>query len=229
MAVASRQGDSRHYAPPRPTRGDPRWAQPPEAMWHRACALILSALMLAAGVTTPATAQDPDTQVYQWVDDEGTVHYTTGAESVPERYRPTARPLAAPRGPMPEVSRVATIPFAPGGPIVVQATVNGAGAVTLILDTGADRTMISPAALTRLGVALPQTYQAEVRGVTGATRADLVWVSSLDVNGLTVGPMAVVAHDPGLRAAEGLLGREFLGVHTVTIDTLTGVVTIRAR
>jgi hypothetical protein len=44
-----------------------------------------------------------------------------------------------------------------------------------------------------------------------------------------VGPLAVVAHDPGLRTAEGLLGRDFLGAHAITIDALTGVVTIRAR
>ena len=52
-------------------------------------------------------------------------------------------------------------------------TVNGSATVVLVLDTGADRTTISPSALERLGVALPQTYQAAARGVTGAARADL--------------------------------------------------------
>jgi hypothetical protein len=194
---------------------------------EHACALILSGLLLAGGAATPAAAQDPDTRVYQWVDDQATVHYSTGLDSVPERHRPAARPLpVAPRGPAPES---VAIPFTPGAPILVQATLNGAGTVVLVLDTGADRTMISPAALARLGVALPQTYRAEVRGVTGATRADLVWVSSVSVDGLAVGPLAVVAHDPGLRTAEGLLGQDFLSVHAVTIDALTGVVTIRAR
>ena len=199
-------------------------------MHERACALILSGLLLAGVAATPAAAQDTDTRVYQWADDQGTVHYSTGLESVPERHRPAARPLpVAPRGSAPEPPGSVAIPFTPGAPILVQVTLNGTGTVVLVLDTGADRTMISPAALTRLGVELPQTYRAEVRGVTGATRADLVWVSSLSVDGLAVGPLAVVAHDPGLRTAEGLLGQDFLSVHAVTIDALAGVVTIRAR
>jgi hypothetical protein len=196
----------------------------------RARALVLIGLLLAGGLSAPAAAQDPDTQVYRWVDDEGTVHYSTGVESVPERYRPGARALpVSPGGPAPAPSGSVAIPFTPGAPILVQVTVNGAGPVVLLLDTGADRTMISPAALARLGIALPQTYQAEVRGVTGAARADLVWVDSLSVEGMVVGPMAVVAHDPGVRTAEGLLGQDFLGVYTVTIDVSTGIVTIRAK
>ena len=199
-------------------------------MHVRAIALILGGLLLAGGAAIPASAQDPDTQVYRWVDDQGTVHYSTGVESVPERHRPDARPLpVAPPGPAPEPPGSVTIRFTPGAPILVQATLNDAGTVVLVLDTGADRTMISPAALERLGVALPRTYQVEVRGVTGAARADLVWLSSIGVDGLAVGPLAVVAHDPGLRAAEGLLGRDFLGAHAITIDALTGVVTIRAK
>jgi Aspartyl protease len=199
-------------------------------MYDRARALILSGLLLAGGATTPAVAQDPDTRVYQWADDQGTVHYSTGLESVPERHRPAARALpVTPRGPAPEPPGSVAIPFTPGAPILVRATLNGSGAVVLVLDTGADRTMIAPATLARLGVALPQTYQVEVRGVTGAIRADLVWLSSLSVDGMAVGPLAVVAHDPGLRTAEGLLGQDFLSVHAVTIDALTGVVTIRTR
>ena len=56
-----------------------------------------------------------------------------------------------------------------------------------------------------------------------------MWLGSLSVGGISVGPMAVVAHDAGLRAAEGLLGRDFLGLHAITVDASLGVVTFRAR
>ena len=172
-------------------------------------------LLLVACVLLPGIALG---QVYHWVDEQGTVHYTTGLESVPERYRSEARPLlVAPREPepapapptpsRPAVPPVAVVRFAPGSPILVTAMVNGAGPVVLVLDTGADRTVISPAALARLGIATPGTFRAEVRGVTGATRADL----------------ARLPH------ADGLLGRDFLGLYTVTIDTLAGVVTLSAE
>ena len=198
------------------------------------------ALVLIWAVLTPGVvrAQAPDIQVYQWVDEQGTIHYSTGLESVPERYRSEARPLlVAPREPAPgpptpsraAAPTVAVVRFAPGSPILVTAMVNGAGSVVLVLDTGADRTVISPAALARLGIATPGTFRAEIRGVTGATRADLVWVASLAVGGAVAGPMPVVAHDPRLAHADGLLGRDFLGLYTVTIDTLAGVVTLSAE
>ena len=159
---------------------------------------------------------------------------------MPERYRSEARPLlVAPRGPEPApapptpsraaVPPVAVVRFTPGSPILVTAMVNGAGPVVLVLDTGADRTVISPAALARLGIATPGTFRAEIRGVTGATRADLAWVDSLAVGGAVAGPMPVVAHDARLPHADGLLGRDFLGLYTVTIDTLAGVVTLSAE
>ena len=80
-------------------------------------------------------------QVYRWVEAEETIHYSTGLESVPEAYRDGARLLSgAPRPVGP--TRIA---FTPGTPIRVSALTDGQGPVTLVLDTGADRTMVSPA------------------------------------------------------------------------------------
>jgi predicted aspartyl protease len=119
---------------------------------------------------------------------------------------------------------MATVPFVVGTPIVVEARINGAGPVALVLDTGADRTMVAPAALARLGIGLPGTYGAEVRGVTGTTRADVLWIESLDVAGARAGPLPIVAHDADIPLADGLLGRDFLSLFSVTIDPRTGTV-----
>ena len=169
-------------------------------------------------------------EVYHWVDEQGTHHYTTGLESVPERYRAEARPLPGPTqvesqpGSFP--ARVASLTFTPGSPILVSAKINGAGPVTLVLDTGADRTVVAPAALWRLGISTASAFRAEIKGVTGASPAEMVWVNSVQVGEALVGPLPIVVHDADLKQAEGLLGRDFLSLFTVTIDTKAGVVTL---
>ena len=65
-----------------------------------------------------------------------------------------------------------------------------------------------------------------MRGVTGVTRADVLWIESLDVNGARAGPLAIVAHDAEPSPADGLLGRDFLSLFSVTIDARESVVTL---
>ena len=185
---------------------------------------VLAILVLVSGAGA---------QVYHWVDDQGIIHYTTGIESVPERYRDAARAMASspvdapvPELPAPARTGTAIIPFVAGRPIVVTARINGTGPVALVLDTGAERTMVSPAALARIGTPAPALYQVEVRGVTGATRADVVSVDSLEVGNARVGPLAIVAHDADLPEADGLLGRDFLSLFSVAIDARASVVTL---
>lgn len=188
---------------------------------------LAAGLVLLGLLATVARAQ-----VYHWVDEQGVIHYTTGIESVPERYRPTARALAGsgadPPSERPSVAgSPIAIPFTPGAPILVSARINGGGPVTLILDTGADRTLVAPAALARLGVQTPSTYDATVQGVTGAIRADVVSIQSLEVGGARAGPLAIIAHDAELAGADGLLGRDFLSLFSVTIDPAASVVTLQ--
>jgi hypothetical protein len=188
-------------------------------------------LFLLAGAFAPSVVC---AQVYHWVDDQGVVHYSTGLESVPERYRPHARPLpVSPVTPAPaETARetparaATTIPFIPGAPILVDARINGAGPLRLILDTGADRTMVAPEALRRLGVATAEAARGEIRGVTGAAPVEVVRVNSIEVGQAAFGPLVIIAHDADLTAADGLLGRDFLAAFTVTIDAAAGVVTL---
>jgi predicted aspartyl protease len=171
-------------------------------------------------------------QVYHWVDDQGVVHYTTGIESVPERYRATARSMPVSGvDPAPSASPAAsgsgtTIAFTPGAPILVSARINGGSPITLVLDTGADRTLVAPAVLARLGIALPNTLEATIRGVAGTIQADLVPIRSLEVGSIAAGPLAIIAHDAELPGADGLLGRDFLSLFSVTIDSRASVVTL---
>jgi len=193
-------------------------------MWEMKVVWAGFFLLLIALV--PGRAQ---AQMYQWEDEQGTVHYTNELQNVPEPFRSRARfvpasPMAPPA--VAPAQGITRIPFTPGSPILVNARINGAGPVTLILDTGADRTMLAPMALWRLGISTADAPQAEIRGVTGTARGELVRVDSVEVGDARAGPLLILAHDADLKQAEGLLGRDFLERFTVTIDANERVVTL---
>lgn len=177
-------------------------------------------------------------QLYRWTDEKGETHFGQGVESVPERYRIRARALGsvdpppAPSGPAAATvtDGVTRIAFAPGSLIMVIAWINGRAPVQLILDTGATRTTISPAALIGLGVTYRDAPKVEIHGVTGTASAYLVGLESLEVGGARVGPLPVLSHDPQMGGgSQGLLGRDFLNHFRVTIDNARGVVELAPK
>ena len=172
--------------------------------------------------------------IYYWVDDQGTQNYTTRLESIPEPYRSKAIPLSLPTSPPvpPEITPrsspkgVAKISFTPGSPVLVSAKINGAGPITLILDTGADRTLVSPSALQRLSISGENVRGGVLRGVTGASYVEAIWVNSVEVEEARVGPLLIIVHEADLKEADGLLGRDFLANFNVTIDAKERIVTL---
>ena len=172
--------------------------------------------------------------IYYWVDDQGTQYYTTRLESIPEPYRSKAVPLSLPISPpvppeitpRPSLKGVTKISFTPGSPVLVSVKINGAGPVTLILDTGAERTLVTPSALSRLGISFENALRGVLKGVTGASYTEALWVNSVEVEEARVGPLLIIAHDVDLKGADGLLGRDFLANFNVTIDTKEQVVTL---
>jgi len=149
---------------------------------------------------------------------------------------PQARPI-----PPPAPNQPVTLRVNPGAPITVEARLNGV-VLTLIVDTGADRTVISPEAIERAGLGNQAGRSVQVVGVTGTSTATLVTVPLLDVAGARIGPIVVVAHalpqtfrgsgssgggDTG--AVDGLLGRDVLDVFTLSVDTASGRATLTPR
>ncbi len=172
--------------------------------------------------------------IYYWIDSQGTQHYTTRFESIPEPYRSRAQLLALPMSPPapPELERSPSpkgstkIPFTPGLPVLVSVKINGSGPITLILDTGADRTLVAPEALQRLGISTENGPRGILKGITGSSDVDAVWVKSVEVGEARVGPLLIIAYDGELKNADGLLGRDFLAQFNVTIDSRERVVTL---
>lgn len=186
----------------------------------RTRAAVVAIVLVAAVLvwSTPAAAQ-----LYRWTDATGTDYYTTDLAAIPPAYRDSAKDIGAPTpGPLqptaPPAPGGVVIPYTGGGPLVVDALINGTPA-RLVLDTGADRTLISPAAMARAGIDVSTGTPVLVRGVTGEAMASLVSVPRLDLAGTRVGPVVVVVHTITGQTTDGLLGRDVLDAFTLTMDS----------
>jgi predicted aspartyl protease len=196
--------------------------------------MIRPALGVVLVISIVGLAEPARAQTYRWTDDQGTIHYSEGIDSVPERFRARASRLliqsaptavAAPASPGESTDTVIT--FEPGKRIYINARVNGSGAARLILDTGADRTVIAPRALAAAGVSTrAATASGKIRGATGSAEVQAYDIESLQVGNAKVGKMLVVSHDIDTPDADGLLGRDFLDQFKVTIDSGAGKVTL---
>jgi hypothetical protein len=196
-------------------------------------ALVFAALVTVA-LVSPAAAQ-----IYKWVDEQGNAHFAEGLMSVPEQYRESASPMGLRNSPVSSSSTgsgskgtaaAATIRYIPGQQILVDVKLNGRGSARLVLDTGADRTLITPRALVAAGTTLKRTVgRSEIRGVAGTDEAIYVVLDSLEVEGVRIENLPVVAYEIGLRESDGLLGRDFLDHFTINIDSARGVVTLAPK
>jgi hypothetical protein len=196
-------------------------------------------VLLGMSTLAPAAASG-QVGIYRWVDAEGDVHYSQGVDSVPGRFRPGAVIIGYDRPSAPEASAVSMpgappgtgrVNFTPGKPIMVTARINDAGVARLMLDTGAGRTVMSPAVLSALGVSYADARRFSLRGVTGDAEVQAVRVESVDVSGAKYGPLLVFSHDTGFgpERGDGLLGRDFLDNFTITIDNAAGVLTLTPK
>ena len=176
-------------------------------------------------------------QVFRWIDGEGSIHYSQGIESVPPRFRDGAVIIGYERtdtdtpAPAAETAPVGTgrVRFTPGQPIMVSVRINGATPATLMLDTGATRTVITPKVLESIGADYRDAQRGTIRGVTGEAPVLAVRVESIEASGARSGPLLVVSHDTGFGQGDGLLGRDFLDQFSVNIDNTAGLVTLTPK
>jgi hypothetical protein len=191
---------------------------------------------IAASLLIAAPPRSVNAQYYRYTDERGQNHYVDGLEKVPEPLRGTAVPLGLRNSPAspPNVSAPApgkppggaVIKYTPGQRIIVDVRINGAFTAPLLLDTGADRTMISPRTLQAAGVAITRPVATgTITGATGTDRISYVVVDSLEVGEARVGRMPVGSYElPGTGAGDGLLGRDFLDQFKITVDAAKGEV-----
>jgi hypothetical protein len=198
--------------------------------------LLLTILLV---LPWPAPA---DAQIYRWVDENGVPHFADGIDSVPARYRSKAVPLGMKNAPPPPpaapgaegvkqpAAGETSIRFTPGQRIMVDVRINGNADAKLLLDTGSDKTLISPRALQAAGVRITgPTTTAEVAGATGSGTMQFVVIDSLEIGEARVGRMQVGSQNLPVEGGDGVLGRDFLDQFNMSIDAGKGVVTLSPR
>ena len=205
--------------------------------------VLVVAVLLLLGPATASWAE-----IYRWIDERGVANYAEGLESVPQQYRssavpvglsnapaaPAAAPVAAgPGGPgaagKATGSGGAQVKFTPGKAVIVEVLLNGSTTTKLILDTGADLSVINPRALVAAGVSLTEGRRAEMRGATGTASVQTVQVDSVAVGTAKVSKLPVISHDIEQDGVDGLLGRNFLDQFKVSIDNEAGIVTLSPK
>jgi hypothetical protein len=202
---------------------------------RRAVVVGLSLSLLIAAPPPRAGAE-----FIRYTDERGQNHYVGGLDNVPEPYRATAVPLGlrnAPAAPAPSAPAATgppgatVIKYTPGQRIMVDVKINGSFTTKLMLDTGADRTLVSPRALQAAGVAVARPVASgSITGATGTDRIDYVVVESLEVGDARVGKLPVGSYQlAGSGTGDGLLGRDFLDQFNMTIDASRGEVVLAPK
>jgi predicted aspartyl protease len=195
---------------------------------------------LTLSVMVAAAPQPGRTEIYRYVDERGQNSYVDGLENVPARYRAAAVPMGYRNMPAPPPSKesaatagsgATVIKYKPGQRILVDVKINGGFNTQLLLDTGADRTMISPRVLTAAGIPITRPVATgQITGVTGTDKINYVVVDSLEVGAAKVGKMPVGAYElAGTGTGDGLLGRDFLDQFKMTVDAAKGEVTLAPK
>ncbi len=209
---------------------------------------MLAFAALATLAPLPAAAE-----IFRYTDTAGVPHYVEGIDSVPQEFRARAVPMRLPPPSAPAVMPPASTPgrpgaalgasgpvasapkggtaikYAPGKPIMVDVRINGSTTANLLLDTGADTTMINPRVLVAAGASVSRPVgTTRVTGVAGSDNVNFVTIDSLEVGEARAGRMHVASYDV-TGAGDGLLGRDFLDRFTVNIDSTNGIVTLSPK
>ena len=105
---------------------------------------------------------------------------------------------------------------------LVQVTLNRVHPATLVVDTGAQSTILSPSVVKRLGVAVSDDAQRRQVAAVGGNKFEVPFVrlAVLRVGDATIENMEVGVYDvaPGSRGIHGLLGADFLHKFRLTLD-----------
>jgi len=138
---------------------------------------------------------------------------------IPQDTPDTASPIA----PSPPVAVLSTMPAEViDNHMLVQAMLNHTEPVTLLLDTGATYTMLTPEAARRAGLQVtPHRLMGLLKVVGGQqVRFPFVPIAALAMGQAVVENLQVgiLATFPGTRPVDGLLGGDFLEHFTLTLD-----------
>jgi predicted aspartyl protease len=150
------------------------------------------------------------------------VAWSTGASTIATLPVAVPAPLAA------DVIYARSTTLDEAGRVLAPVMVNGQGPFRFILDTGANRSVLSPRVAALLELTPSHTTSINVHGVTGSAV-----LPAVDIRELRAGPLTVVRDkrmpvlpESVLADADGILGIEGLAGMRIDVDFASGTVTI---
>lgn len=198
---------------------------------------FIMALIISFALTSPVYGE-----MYKWVDEKGTVHFTDDLSKIPEKYRPDTEIRKTPK----EISSSETKEKAAPPPPpetsqpqgfevtllrrhelwVAEVLLNDRVKRQLIVDSGASFTLINWETARELGLVIDEnTPLIPGATVSGVIFTPLVTLESIRVGNAEVKNVEAVIHSiPS--GGEGLLGNSFLNKFRVVLDSISGKMTL---
>ena len=181
-------------------------------------------------------------ELYKWVDEKGTIHFTDDLLSVPERYRqdaetrnppkdistsqPQEEPKSIPPPPVSEEKGITVDLVRKHELFLVEVVLNGWKKQQFIIDTGATFTLINRQTARELGITINETTPfIQVASVSDIISTPLVTLESLRVGKAEVENVEILIY-PMAGGADGLLGNSFLNKFKVEIDSINNKMTL---
>jgi len=181
-------------------------------------------------------------EMYKWVDEKGTVHFTDDLSNIPEKYRQGAEtrkpnqdtstpqfremPKASPSPKVSEPEGITVDLVQKGEVSTAEVVLNGRVKQYFIVDTGASFTVINSETAKELDITIDEnTPFIPISTASSVIFNPLVTLRSLRVGGAEVGNVDVLIHDMP-SDSKGLLGNSFLNKFKVVLDTLNGKMTL---
>ena len=104
------------------------------------------------------------------------------------------------------------------GRIWAPVTIDGKGPLRLVLDTGASRSALTPAALNKLGIQPDLDRMVLLRGTTGSARVPTVRVGQVEIGDLLAERQTMVVVDDAFGGADGVLATTALRDRRILAD-----------
>jgi predicted aspartyl protease len=113
------------------------------------------------------------------------------------------------------------------GRILVPVTVNGQGPFQFVLDTGANRTVLTPALATLLGLDISANRKVTLSGVTGSASVPTVSVDEVRAGNVALNHQILPIADSLSPNVHGILGVDALEDARIQMDFSSGKLAIR--
>jgi len=194
-------------------------------------------LTILIALALPASAE-----MYKWIDEKGTVHFTDDISSIPEKYREDVEERKTPKGTaVPELKEkpISSPMLKASEPEGMEVNLLRRGEVWMaevvlnrkvrqnfVVDTGASFTLISKEAAKELGLTIDEnTPFIPIASVSGVILTPLVTLKSVMAGRAELENVdALIYTMPS--GQDGLLGNSFLNRFKVVLDSVQGKMTL---